>query len=106
MSPQPTPISEAEPWWRIGIAPDEARQPKEAIVRQDGYTRVIVEFDDQGCVYEVSQMQSLISELDRISGQRRAVDCVQSASVPAHGGLAYPAAEPGCPWSSAAHPRP
>ena len=70
MPPQPTPISEAEPWWRIGIAPDDARQPPEAIVHQDGYTRVVVEFDDQGCAYEARQMQTLIAELDRISGQR------------------------------------
>jgi hypothetical protein len=70
MPSQPTPISEAEPWWRIGIAPDDARQPPEAIVHKDGYTRVIVEFDDQGCAYEARQMRTLIAELDRISGQR------------------------------------
>jgi pimeloyl-ACP methyl ester carboxylesterase len=70
MSLQPEPISEAEPWWRIGIAPDEARQPAEAILHQDGYTRIIIEFDDQGCVYEASQMQTLISTLDRLKGQR------------------------------------
>jgi hypothetical protein len=70
MPPQSAPISEAEPWWQIGIAPDEARQPAQAIVHQDGYTRIIVEFDDQGCVYEASQMQTLISTLDRLKGQR------------------------------------
>jgi hypothetical protein len=63
------PVSEAEPWWRIGIAPDEVRQPPPATERIDGYTRVIVEFDDQGMAYEVVQMRALQDELDRLQGQ-------------------------------------
>ncbi len=62
------PVSEMEPWWRVGIAPDRARHPVVSHVRHDGYTLLVVEFDDQGTAYEAAQMLALQAELDRLQG--------------------------------------
>ena len=68
---EPTlPSSEAEPWWRIGIAPDAAREAPDNFKRGPGYARCIVEYDDQGCSYVRAQMDALIAELDRLADQR------------------------------------
>jgi hypothetical protein len=67
------PVSEMEPWWRVGIAPDEARYPLGPCVRQDGYMLLVVEFDDQGTAYQVVQMQALQAELDRLHDQHAIV---------------------------------
>ena len=70
MAQEILPSSEAEPWWRIGIAPDEAREPPNPVKRGPGYARFIIEYDDQGCSYLRRQMNVLISELDSLAGQR------------------------------------
>jgi pimeloyl-ACP methyl ester carboxylesterase len=62
------PVSEMEPWWHVGIAPDSARHPVASHVQQDGYTLLVVEFDDQGTAYEAAQMLALQAELDRLQG--------------------------------------
>ncbi len=70
MAQSTLPSSEAEPWWRIGIAPDDARQPADNVKRGPGYARFIIEYDDQGCSYRRGQMDALIGELDSLAGQR------------------------------------
>jgi hypothetical protein len=67
------PISEADPWWRVGIAPDSARHAHDFMVRQNGYTRIVVEFDDQGTAYDSAQMQALQQELDALQGQHAVI---------------------------------
>jgi pimeloyl-ACP methyl ester carboxylesterase len=75
--PEVVPISEAEPWWRVGIAPDEARQPVDPHAGRaglnDDYRLIVVEFDDQGTGYQPEQMAALQSALDGLQGQNAIV---------------------------------
>ena len=67
---QPTePFSEATPWWRIGVAPDQARSENSPVVTS-GYTRFSIEYDDQGCSYDRSQVTALMDKLDELRGSR------------------------------------
>jgi hypothetical protein len=57
-------VSEMEPWWRVGKAPNRARHPGASHAQHDGYTLLVVKFDDQGIAYEAAQMRALQAELD------------------------------------------
>jgi pimeloyl-ACP methyl ester carboxylesterase len=71
VSPALTPLSEDTPWWRIGIAPDSPRYvPHGKAFNGGNYTRLVVEFDDQGASYHEHQMEWLDEQLSAYAGQR------------------------------------
>jgi hypothetical protein len=69
MAQSDTPQDEDEPWWRVGIAPDEPRYLPPDVRQGTGFTRYVVEFDDQGASYRNDQLVELSQVLDALEGQ-------------------------------------
>jgi hypothetical protein len=62
-------LSPPRKWPAIGVMPNRPHQPSNSLVRENGYTLSIVEFDDQGRCYNRQQMAALATELARIGAQ-------------------------------------
>jgi hypothetical protein len=66
-----TASSEASPWWKIGIAPDRARyHPPGEVFDGGNYTRLVVEFDDQGASYDERQLEWVQNELEALKDRK------------------------------------
>ncbi|WP_158933149.1 hypothetical protein [Acidisphaera sp. S103] len=64
-------MSEDAPWWRIGIAPDASRYvPHGKPFNGGNYTRLVVEFDDQGASYHAHQMEWIDEQLSALAGRQ------------------------------------